>query len=150
MQIYVDADACPKVIKDILFRCAERAKVTTILVANKSLMVPKSAFIKTKRVEHGFDEADNYIVEQLEAGDIVITADIPLAADAVKKGALVISPKGILFDENNIQQRLSMRNFMEELRSSGEQIGGPAAFNQTDRRNFANQLDRLIQKATKK
>ena len=144
MQIYVDADACPKVIKDILFRCAERAKVTTILVANKSLMVPKSAFIKTKRVEHGFDEADNYIVEQLEAGDIVITADIPLAADAVKKGALVISPKGILFDENNIQQRLSMRNFMEELRGSGEQIGGPAAFNQTDR------LDRLIQKATKK
>ena len=110
------------------------------------MSVPRSLYIRSKIVSHGFDEADKWIVEQCEAGDVVISQDIPLAAEAIAKGALVISPKGVLFSEDNIKQRLSMRNFMEELRGAGENIGGPAAFSQTDRRNFANQLDRLIHK----
>lgn len=144
MKIYVDADACPNPIKDILFRTAQRVQIETILVANQRLNMPRSPYILGKVVSHGFDEADKWIIEQCGTDDIVISQDIPLAAEAIEKGALVISPKGILFTENNIKQRLSMRNFMEELRGAGENIGGPAVFSQTDRRNFANQLDRLL------
>ncbi len=144
MKIYVDADACPNPIKDILFRTAQRVQIETILVANQRLNMPRSPYVIGKVVSHGFDEADKWIIEQCETGDIVISQDIPLAAEAIEKGALVISPNGVLFTENNIKQRLSMRNFMEELRGAGENIGGPAVFSQTDRRNFANQLDRLL------
>ncbi len=146
MKIYVDADACPNPIKEILFRTAQRVRIETILVANQHLQMPRSPHILGKVVSHGFDEADKWIVAQCCAGDIVISQDIPLAAEAIEKGAVVISPKGVLFTEENIKQRLSMRNFMEELRGAGENIGGPAVFSQTDRRNFANQLDRLINK----
>ena len=146
MKIYVDADACPNPIKDILYRTAQRTQIETILVANQRFNIPRSPFIQFKVVSHGFDEADKWIVEQCELGDIVISQDIPLAAEAIAKGTKVISPKGVLFTEDNIKQRLSMRNFMEELRGAGENIGGPAAFSQTDRRNFANQLDCLLNK----
>lgn len=144
MQIWVDADACPKPIKEILFRAATRKQIMVTLVANQYLAVPKSPFIKTLRVESGFDVADNRIVAELHNGDIVITADIPLAAAAVKHGAAAINPRGYLYTEDNIRERLSMRNFMEELRGSGVQIGGPEAFSQGDRQAFANQLDRLL------
>lgn len=144
MNIYVDADACPNVIKEILFKNAQRYHVNTTFVANQAIFTPRSAYIRCKRVSRGFDEADNWIVAECLPGDLIISQDIPLAADAIKKGAIVISPRGVLFTEDNIHQRLSMRNFMEELRSSGENIGGPSALNQADRRNFANQLDRLM------
>lgn len=144
MKIYVDADACPNPIKDILFKTAQRLKIETLFVANQRLNLTKSPYIISKVVSHGFDEADKWIVEQCTSGDIVISQDIPLASEAIQKGAVVISPKGILMTEDNIKQRLSMRNFMEELRGAGENIGGPAVFSQADRRNFANQLDQLI------
>ncbi len=147
MQIWVDADACPKPIKEILYRVAARKRIRVTLVANQYLAVPKSPFIKTLRVESGFDVADNRIVAELHDGDIVITADIPLAAAAVKRGAAAINPRGQLYTEDNIRERLSMRNLMEELRGSGVQIGGPEAFSQTDRQAFANQLDRLLARA---
>lgn len=146
MKIYVDADACPNPIKEIIFRTAQRVKIETILVANQRLNTPRSPYILSKVVSHGFDEADKWIVEQCTSTDIVISQDIPLASEAIEKGAVVISPKGVLMTEDNIKQRLSMRNFMEELRGAGENIGGPAAFSQADRRNFANQLDQLIHK----
>ena len=146
MKIYVDADACPVPIKDNLYRTAQRVKIETIFVANQRFSTPRSPFILFKVVSHGFDEADKWIVDQCDPGDIVISQDIPLAAEAIEKGAIVISPKGILFTEENIKQRLGMRNFMEELRGAGENIGGPAAFSQADRRNFANQLDSLLHK----
>lgn len=146
MKIYVDADACPNPIKDNLFRTAQRTQINTILVANQRFSIPRSPYLTFKVVSHGFDEADKWIVDRCNSGDIVISQDIPLAAEAIEKGAVVISPKGILFTKDNIKQRLSMRNFMEELRGAGENIGGPAAFNQADRRNFANQLDRLLNK----
>ena len=144
MQIWVDADACPAVIKDILFRAADRVKIATILVANQGLTVPRSPNIRTIRVQSGFDEADKYIAEHVGAGDLVITADIPLAALVVEQGALAINPRGDLYTENNIRQRLSMRDFMEELRGTGVQTGGPAPINQTDRKRFANELDRIL------
>jgi len=146
MKIYVDADACPIPIKDNLYRTAQRIQIETIFVANQRFSTPRSSYIIFKVVSHGFDEADKWIVDQCQPGDIVISQDIPLAADAIAKGAKVISPKGVLFTEDNIKQRLSMRNFMEELRGAGENIGGPAAFSQADRREFANQLDRLLNK----
>jgi len=146
MHIWVDADACPKVIKEILFRAAERTQTPTTLVANHALQTPPSKVINTLQVEHGFDVADNLIAQRVEKGDIVITADIPLAADVIKNGALAINPRGQLYDEDNIRQRLGMRNFMEELRSSGVQTGGPSAISQADRQAFANQLDRLLAK----
>ncbi len=146
MRIFVDADACPMDVKNVLFRTAKRLKIETIFVANQALNGPRSAFIVFKRVAREFDAADNWIVQQCRAGDLVISADIPLAAQAIEKGAQVISPKGVLFTTDNIKQRLTMRNFMEELRSSGEKLAGPAAFSQTDLRNFANQLDRLLAK----
>lgn len=149
MKIWVDADACPVVIKEILFRAAERTKITTTLVANQFLRTPPSIYIKTVQVASGFDVADNHIVHALEAGDLVITADIPLAAQVVEKGAYALNPRGELYTEANIKERLSMRNLMEELRSNGVEISGQAAFNQADRQSFASALDRLIAKHLK-
>lgn len=149
MQIWVDADACPNVIKEILFRAAERQKIEVILVANQALRVPRSPFIKTKQVGTGFDVADNYIAQNVQIGDLVITADIPLAAQVVERQAQALNPRGEFYTLENIQQRLSMRNFMEELRSSGAITGGPAALNQQDRQAFANQLDRFLARYAK-
>ncbi|MES9970785.1 MAG: YaiI/YqxD family protein [Candidatus Thiodiazotropha sp.] len=143
-QIWVDADACPKVIKEILYRAAERVNIALILVANQPLQVPGSRYIRTVQVGAGFDIADNYIVQQVTQGDLVITSDIPLAAEVIAKGCLALSPRGDLFTEENIRQRLNMRDFMDTLRGSGIQTGGPAALNQSDRQAFANQLDRLL------
>jgi uncharacterized protein YaiI (UPF0178 family) len=144
MQIWVDADACPKPIREILFRAAERVAVGLTLVANQPLPVPRSRHIRSVQVAAGFDVADNYIVRQLEAGDLVVTADIPLAAEAIARGALALNPRGELYTEDNIRQRLNMRDFMDTLRSSGIDTGGPASFGHADRQAFANQLDRLL------
>ncbi|HEB91983.1 MAG TPA: YaiI/YqxD family protein [Gammaproteobacteria bacterium] len=144
LQIWVDADACPKVIKDILFRAAERVKVPMTLVANQPLRTPPSRFIKSVQVGAGFDVADNYIVQQLNAGDLVITADIPLAAEVIEKGGQAINPRGELYTTENIRQRLTMRDFMDQMRASGVDTGGPPSFNHGDRQAFANQLDRLL------
>jgi uncharacterized protein YaiI (UPF0178 family) len=143
-QIWVDADACPKVIKEILFRAADRVGVPVILVANQPLQVPRSRHIRSIRVAAGFDVTDNHIVQQAEAGDLVITADIPLAAEVVAKGCLALNPRGDLYTEETIRQRLNMRDFMDTLRSSGVDTGGPTSFSQADRQAFANQLDRLL------
>jgi hypothetical protein len=143
-QIWVDADACPKVIKEILFRAAERVGVPLILVANQPIPVPRSRFIRTVQVAAGFDVADNHIVQQAEAGDLVISADIPLAAEVVARGCLALNPRGDLYTEDNIRQRLNMRDFMDTLRSSGVDTGGPSSFSQADRQAFANHLDRLL------
>ncbi len=147
-QIWVDADACPKVIKEILYRAADRVGVPLLLVANQALQVPGSRYIRSIQVAAGFDVADNHIVQQAEAGDLVITADIPLAAEVVAKGCLALNPRGELYTEDNIRQRLNMRDFMETLRGSGVDTGGPASFSQADRQAFANQLDRLLSKRT--
>lgn len=144
MKIWVDADACPQVIKEILFRAAERAQVMTTLVANAPLRVPPSAFITTVRVKHGFDVADHWILQQIEAGDLVITADIPLAAEVIARGARALDPRGELYSEDNVRERLAIRDLMQDLRSTGELIGGPAAFSHADRQRFANPLDRLL------
>ena len=144
MHIWVDADAAPKVIKEILFRAAERVGVGLTLVANQPLQVPRSRLIRTIQVAAGFDVADNYIVQHAQPGDLVITADIPLAAEVIAKDALALNPRGELYTENNIRQRLNMRDFMDTLRSSGIDTGGPPAFSQSDRQAFANQLDRLL------
>ena len=144
MHIWVDADACPNPIKDILFRAADRVQQPLTLVANQALQTPPSSHIKSVQVASGFDVADDYIVEQLNSGDLVITGDIPLAADAIKKGAYVLNPRGEEYTKNNIGQRLQMRNFMEEMRNGGAVTGGPAPMNQRDRQQFANALDRLL------
>lgn len=144
MHIWVDADACPGVIKEILFRAAERTKTATTLVANKLLRVPASPYIKAMQVPHGFDVADDRIVELVQLGDLVITADIPLAAQIIARGAAALNPRGMLYSKDNIQEQLAMRNFMEEMRASGMEGGGPAAFSQADRQAFANQLDRYL------
>lgn len=147
MKIWVDADACPTVIKDILYRAADRTKRETILVANQALRTPPSLYIKTLQVGAGFDVADNEIVKRCEPGDLVITSDIPLADEVITKGAAALSPRGELFTTENIKSRLNVRDFMDTLRSSGIQTGGPAPLNQTDRQHFANHLDRLLQQA---
>jgi uncharacterized protein YaiI (UPF0178 family) len=144
MHIWVDADACPKPIKEILFRAAERVAVPLTLVANQPVPVPRSRHVQSVQVSAGFDVADNYIVRQLEAGDLVVTADIPLAAEVIARGALALNPRGELYSEDNIRQRLNMRDFLDTLRSSGIDTGGPAAFGHADRQAFANQLDRLL------
>jgi uncharacterized protein YaiI (UPF0178 family) len=143
-QIWVDADACPKVIKDILFRAADRVGVQLILVANQQLQLPRSRYIRSVQVAAGFDVADNFIVQQALAGDLVITADIPLAAEVIEKGCLALNPRGELYTPENIRARLNMRDFMETMRGSGVDTGGPAAFSQANRMAFANQLDRLL------
>lgn len=144
MNIWVDADACPVVIKDILFRAARRTGTLTTLVANQALHTPPSPHIRTLRVAQGFDVADNEIVRLCAAGDLIITSDIPLAAEAIDKGAFALSPRGEFFDRENIRERLNMRDFLDTMRSSGVQTGGPAAINHSDRQAFANQLDRFL------
>lgn len=146
MQIWVDADACPSVIKDILFRVADRLEIPVTLVANKLLRTPPSRFIKAIQVPAGFDVADNEIVRLTEPGDLIVTADIPLASDVLEKGGYALNPRGEFYTKDNIQQFLTMRTFMDELRSSGVETGGPAPFSQADTRNFANQLDRHLAK----
>lgn len=142
--IWVDADACPKPIKEILFRAATRIQIELILVANQMLAVPKSPWIRSLQVPKGFDVADNEIIRRVVAGDLVITADIPLASEVIAKGAKVLTPRGETYDAGSIAAALSMRNFMDTLRSSGVETGGPAAFNANDQREFARQLDRYL------
>ncbi len=146
MQILVDADACPKVIKEILFRAAERRKIQMTLVANKMLYCPPSSFIRALQVPAGFDVADNKIAQLVEPGDLVITADIPLAADVIARGGHVLNPRGEFYTLDTIEERLTMRNFMDALRGSGVETGGPAVFSQSDRRDFASQLDKFLAK----
>ncbi|MFZ6750536.1 YaiI/YqxD family protein [Undibacterium sp. Ren11W] len=146
MQIWVDADACPNVIKQILFQAAERLQISTTLVANQFLTTPPSRVIKALQVPAGFDVADNEIVRLMQAGDLVITGDIPLASDVLTKGGYALNPRGSFYTAENIREYLSMRQFMEELRSGGVETGGPAAFSNTDRQAFANQLDRFLAK----
>ncbi len=143
MQIWVDADACPGVIKEIIFRAAERRQIQTTLVANQMLRTPPSRFIRAVQVPSGFDVADRHIVDQVVAGDLVVTADIPLASLVIERGAHALNPRGELYTTATIRERLSMRNFMEELRSAGVETGGPASFSQSDRQALANQLDRF-------
>jgi uncharacterized protein YaiI (UPF0178 family) len=144
MQIWVDADACPGVIKEILYRAALRVKLPLILVANQPLRTPSSPYITTVQVPRGFDVADKHIAQRLKPGDLVITADIPLAAEAIEKGAHAINPRGERYTPDNIRQRLAMRDFMEQMRSAGEVTGGPPPLGRSDRQAFANALDRLL------
>ncbi len=144
MHIWIDADACPGVVKEILFRAAERLQIDTTLVANRLLRTPPSRFIRAVQVPAGFDVADAHIVEQVAHGDLVVTADIPLAAAVLERGAHALNPRGEMYTASNIAERLSMRNFLEELRSSGVQTGGPAAFSQADRQAFGAALDRFL------
>ena len=143
-QIWVDADASPKVIKEILYKACERTKTNMILVANQLLETPRSRYIRSVQVASGFDVADNYIVENSNKGDIVITADIPLAAELVAKDCIVLNPRGERYTKENIGQTLNMRDFMDSLRSTGVQTGGPNSFSKSDRLAFANSLDRVL------
>jgi uncharacterized protein YaiI (UPF0178 family) len=145
-QIWVDADACPVPVKEILFRAAERAQVQVTLVANQALRTPPSRFVRSVQVAGGFDVADNEIVQRVAVGDLVVTQDIPLAAQVIAKGALAVNPRGVLYTADSIAQQLSMRNFMDELRGAGVDTGGPAAFHPRDRQAFANQLDGWLQR----
>lgn len=144
MAIWVDADACPNVIKEILFRAADRTQTPLTLVANQNIRVPPSKFIRSVRVAAGFDVADNEIVRLCEAGDLVITADIPLAAEVLAKGAAAVNPRGERYTEATIRERLTMRDFMDTLRASGIQTGGPDSLSQRDRQQFAAQLDKWL------
>ena len=143
-QVWVDADACPGAVKEILFRAAERARVQVTLVANQWLRTPPSRFIRALQVQGGFDVADSEIVDKVQPGDLVVTQDIPLAARVLDKGGIAVNPRGERYTADNMAERLSMRNFMEELRGAGVQTGGPAAFHARDRQAFANQLDRWL------
>lgn len=144
MHIWVDADACPKAIKEILFRVAARTRIMVTLVANQALYVPPSPYLRSLQVPKGFDVADNEIVARVSDGDLVITSDIPLAAEAIAKGARVLTPRGEPYDRGTIQAALSMRNFMDTLRSSGVETGGPSAMSQKDQHTFARELERLL------
>ena len=146
LHIWVDADACPKVIKEILFRAAQRLKIPLTLVANHALHTPPMPFIKAIQVAGGFDVADNYIAAQINEGDLVITADIPLAAEVIDKGGHALNPRGELYTRDTIRQRLTMRDLMDELRGSGVNTGGPPAIGPRDRQAFANELDRFLAK----
>lgn len=146
MQIWVDADACPRVIKEILYRAAERKNVQLTLVANQPLQTPNSSFIKSLVVGSGFDVADDKIVELLQPGDLVITADIPLAAAAIKKSGHALNPRGEFYTEDNIHERLAVRNMLDELRGCGIDTGGPPAFSACDKQTFANKLDQFLAK----
>ena len=144
MHIWVDADACPAVVKDILYRAAERRQLPMTLVANKPLRTPASPWIRSLQVPRGFDVADSHIVRELQPGDLVITADIPLAADVIAKGGHALNPRGELYTKDTIAERLATRDFMAKLRETGVQTGGPDALDQTDRKRFADQLDRFL------
>jgi uncharacterized protein YaiI (UPF0178 family) len=149
MKIWVDADACPAVIREILFRAAQRTGIDLTLVANQSVQVPRSSNIRTLQVAAGFDVADNEIVKRVGSGDLVITSDIPLAADVIAKGGVALSPRGELHSADNIKARLNMRDFMDTMRASGVQTGGPPALNQADRKTFADNLDRILARSSK-
>lgn len=149
MKIWVDADATPRPVKEILYKAAMRTRVIATFVANQGLSIPNSPYLKTVQVPAGFDVADNYIVQQCQSGDLVVTADIPLAAEVVDKQAIAINPRGEKYTRENIRQRLAMRDFMEEMRSTGQVHGGPKAYSQTDRQLFANSLDQLLAKRPK-
>jgi len=149
MKIWVDADACPVVIKEILFRAAERAGVEMTLVANQPIRVPPSRLIRALQVSSGFDVADDEIVKRLGSGDLVITSDIPLAAEAIEKGAQVLSPRGELYSTETIKQKLTMRDLMDQLRGSGIHTGGPPALSKSDRKAFADHLDRILTRNAK-
>lgn len=148
MKIWVDADACPVVIKEILFKAAERTQVQLTLVANQAVRTPPSRFISSVQVKSGFDVADDEIVSRLETGDLVITADIPLAAEVIEKGGLALNPRGELYTTENIKARLNIRDFMDTLRGSGINTGGPPALSQADRKCFADNLDKLLTRYT--
>jgi uncharacterized protein YaiI (UPF0178 family) len=148
MHIWVDADACPRVIRDILVRAAERCRVELTLVANQAIDVGKSRFVSQRQVPRGFDAADHEIVRLAAPGDLVVTADIPLAADALAVGAHAISPRGETFSDDTIRERLAMRDLLDTLRGSGMATGGPPPLSATDRQQFANALDRLLAKRT--
>ncbi len=150
MKIWVDADACPVAMRTILFKAAERVKLPLILVANQPIKVPQSEWISSQQVLSGFDVADDEIVRQVEAGDLVITSDIPLAAEVIAKGAQALNTRGELYTTDSIKARLNMRDFMDTLRSSGIHTGGPAALSQADRREFSNQLDRILTRFLRK
>lgn len=149
MKIWVDADACPVVIKEILFKAAQRTGVLTTFVANQSIRVPPSEHIKMLQVSSGFDVADDEIVKLVNVGDLVITGDIPLAAEVIEKGGLALNPRGEMYTESDIKAKLNMRDFMDTMRASGERTGGQAPLNQNDRQAFANHLDRLLAKYLK-
>ena len=149
MHIWIDADACPKVIKEILFRVSDRRQIPVTLVANQFISTPPSPLINAIQVPQGFDVADNYIVEKMQVGDLVVTQDIPLASEVIDKEGVAINPRGELYTKENIRQRLSMRDFMDTLRSSGVDTGGPSVFSHADRQTFANQLDRFLTKHCK-
>ena len=146
MKIWVDADACPKAIKDILFRAAERTGTALTLIANHELQIPPSRYIKFVRVQPGFDVADNEIMKRLCAGDLVITSDIPLAAEIIDNDGLALSPRGEAFTRDNIKARLTMRDLMESLRASGVESGGQAPLSHSDRKSFADRLDKILSK----
>jgi len=148
MQIWVDADACPAAIKEILYRGAERSRIGMTLVANMPLRTPPSRFIRTVQVPRGIDVADQEIARRVQPGDLVVTADIPLAAEVIARGALALDPRGELYTSENIGEKLHMRNFMDQLRGSGVQTGGPAPLDSADRKRFADRLDRLLRAAT--
>lgn len=144
MAIWVDADACPKVIKEILYRAADREKIEITFVANQRLVVPASPFLRTLQVPAGFDVADNEIVRRVQPDELVITADIPLAAEVLEKGGVALNPRGERYSNATIRERLTMRDFMDTMRASGVQTGGPATMNQRDRQQFANELDKWL------
>jgi len=146
-RIWVDADACPVVVKEILYRAAERTSTPLTLVANRLLAVPRSPWINALQVQHGFDVADEEIVKRLNPGDLVITADIPLAAEVIARGGQALNPRGELYSPETIRAQLTLRDFMDTMRASGVQTGGPPALSQTDRKNFAGHLDRWLAKA---
>ena len=146
MKIWVDADACPVVIKEILYRAADRTGVLVTLIANKALRIPNSEYVAMLQVDHGFDVADNEIVRRVNPGDLVVTADIPLAAEVVGKGGHALDPRGELYTADNIGARLNIRDFMDSLRTGGVETGGPPALSQSDRNEFANHLNELLSK----
>ena len=148
MKIWVDADACPKAIKEILFRAAQREQLELTLIANQALNVPPSAFINSIQVKSGFDEADDEILRRMSGGDLIITSDIPLAAEVLTKKGMALSPRGELFQESTIGERLRTREFLENLRSTGEVTGGPPPFDLRDRKAFSDHLDKLLRKRT--
>ena len=144
MKIWVDADACPVVIKEILYRAAERVEILTTFVANQPLRHPPSKWIKSLQVSAGFDVADNEIVRRVEKDDLVITSDIPLAAEVIEKQALALNPRGELYTLSNIRARLNIRDFMDTMRASGINTGGPPPISQSERKNFADELDKVL------
>lgn len=143
-KIWIDADACPVAIKEILFKAADREKITTTLIANHAMRLPPSQYLNFIQVVPGFDVADNEIIKRMNTNDLIITSDIPLADAVITKGGLALSPRGEVFNTNNIKSKLSMRDFMETIRSSGVQTGGPSALNQADKKTFANRLDQWL------